>query len=136
MLVLEDVHVRYGAIAALRGVSLYVNEGEMVGLIGVNGAGKTTTLMTIAGVLKPTQGTITFEGQSIVGHSPEDIVRKGVGWALKENMRSAPKKILPYVKGLRRRGVSSTIILYAIEDLKGAQRQAVLNLKIGSKKKK
>jgi branched-chain amino acid transport system ATP-binding protein len=78
MLVLEDVHVRYGAIAALRGVSINVEQGEMVALIGVNGAGKTTTLMTIAGVLKPTQGTITFAGQSIVGQSPEDIVRQGI----------------------------------------------------------
>jgi branched-chain amino acid transport system ATP-binding protein len=78
MLVLEDVHVRYGAIAALRGVSINVEQGEMVALIGANGAGKTTTLMTIAGVLKPTQGTITFAGQSIVGQSPEDIVRQGI----------------------------------------------------------
>lgn len=98
MLVLEDVHVRYGAIAALRGVSLRVNQGEMVGLIGVNGAGKTTSLMTIAGVLKPMQGTITFAGQSIVGQSPEEIVRKGIalvpegrrifpGLTVEENLR-------------------------------------------------
>ena len=98
MLMLENVHVRYGAIAALRGVSLRVNQGEMVGLIGVNGAGKTTTLMTIAGVLKPTQGTITFEGQPIVGQSPEEIVRKGIalvpegrrifpGLTVEENLR-------------------------------------------------
>jgi len=96
--VLENVHVRYGAIAALRGVSLRVNQGEMVGLIGVNGAGKTTTLMTIAGVLKPTQGAITFAGQSIVGQSPEEIVRKGIalvpegrrifpGLTVRENLR-------------------------------------------------
>jgi branched-chain amino acid transport system ATP-binding protein len=78
MLVLENVHVRYGAIAALRGVSLHVEEGEIVGLIGVNGAGKSTTLMTIAGVLQPFEGTLLFEGESIVGCSPEDIVRKGV----------------------------------------------------------
>ena len=98
MLALEDVHVRYGAIAALRGVSLRVNQGEMVGLIGVNGAGKTTTLMTIAGVLKPTQGAITFEGQPVVGQSPEEIVRKGIalvpegrrifpGLTVEENLR-------------------------------------------------
>lgn len=98
MLVLEDVRVRYGAIAALRGVSLHVNQGEMVGLIDVNGAGKTTTLMTIAGVLKPTQGTITFAGQSIIGQPPEDIVRKGIalvpegrrifpGLTVEENLR-------------------------------------------------
>jgi branched-chain amino acid transport system ATP-binding protein len=98
MLVLEDVHVRYGAIAALRGVSINVEQGEMVALIGVNGAGKTTTLMTIAGVLKPTQGTITFAVQSIVGQSPEDIVRQGLalvpegrrifpGLTVEENLR-------------------------------------------------
>ncbi len=98
MLVLEDVYVRYGAIAALRGISINVEQGEMVALIGVNGAGKSTTLMTIAGVLKPTQGTITFEGQSIVGQSPEEIVRQGLalvpegrrifpGLTVEENLR-------------------------------------------------
>jgi hypothetical protein len=56
----------------------------------------------------------------------EDIVQKGVGWALKDNLRSAPHRILPYIKDLRRRGVSSTITLYAIRDLKGALRQEVL----------
>jgi 3-methyladenine DNA glycosylase AlkD len=56
----------------------------------------------------------------------EDIVQKGVGWALKDNLRSAPDRILPYIKDLRRRGVPSTITLYAIRDLKGAKRQEVL----------
>jgi branched-chain amino acid transport system ATP-binding protein len=78
MLALENVHVRYGAIAALRGVSLHIEEGEIVAMIGVNGAGKSTTLMTIAGVLEPVQGTITFGGESIAGRAPEDIVRKGI----------------------------------------------------------
>jgi branched-chain amino acid transport system ATP-binding protein len=98
VLVLKDLHVRYGAIAALRGISISVEQGEMVALIGVNGAGKSTTLMAIAGVLKPTQGTITFEGQSIVGQSPEEIVRKGLalvpegrrifpGLTVEENLR-------------------------------------------------
>jgi 3-methyladenine DNA glycosylase AlkD len=59
----------------------------------------------------------------------EDIVRKGVGWALKDNMRSAPKRILPYVKELRKRGVSSTITLYAIRNLKPARRKEVLAIK-------
>lgn len=58
----------------------------------------------------------------------EDIVQKGVGWALKDNLRSAPDRILPYIKDLRRRGVSSTITLYAIRDLKGAKRREVLAL--------
>ena len=56
----------------------------------------------------------------------EDIVQKGVGWALKDNLRSAPDRIYPYIKDLRRRGVPSTITLYAIRDLKGAKRQEIL----------
>lgn len=78
MLVLDNVHVRYGAIAALRGVSLHVEEGEIVALIGVNGAGKSTTLMSITGVLQPTKGMIFFKDEPIVGCPPEDIVRKGI----------------------------------------------------------
>lgn len=78
MLVVDALHVRYGAITALRGVSLYVQQGELVALIGINGAGKTTTLMTIAGALKPAQGRIAFQNESIVGRSPEVINRKGI----------------------------------------------------------
>ena len=59
----------------------------------------------------------------------EDIVQKGVGWALKDNLRSAPERIFPYIKDLRRKGVSSTITLYAIRDLRGAKRQEVLAVK-------
>ena len=98
MLVLHEMHVRYGAIAALRGVSLQVEQGEIVGLIGVNGAGKSKTLMTIAGVLQPRSGTIVFRGESIVGSAPEEIVRKGIalipegrrifpGLTVEENLR-------------------------------------------------
>jgi branched-chain amino acid transport system ATP-binding protein len=78
VLVLEDVQVRYGAVAALRVVSLRVDEGEIVALIGVNGAGKTTTLLTIAGVLRPSMGAIRFHGASIAGRAPEHIVRSGI----------------------------------------------------------
>jgi branched-chain amino acid transport system ATP-binding protein len=59
-------------------VSIQVNEGELVALIGVNGAGKTTVLSTIAGVLKPSQGTIAFQGETLVGKSPEQITRRGI----------------------------------------------------------
>lgn len=78
MLELKEVHARYGAIVALRGVSIKVAEGELVALIGANGAGKTTALATIAGVLKPYRGDILFDGQSIAGSPPEAIVRKGI----------------------------------------------------------
>ena len=78
MLALRDVHARYGAISALRGVTIEVEAGELVALIGANGAGKTTTLATIAGVLTPTQGSITFRGEPIAGLAPEAIVRRGI----------------------------------------------------------
>jgi branched-chain amino acid transport system ATP-binding protein len=78
MLELNGVHARYGAITALRGVSINVSQGELVALLGVNGAGKSTTLGCIAGVLRPWQGGIAFEGGSIVGKSPEQIARLGI----------------------------------------------------------
>ena len=78
MLELNDIHARYGAITALRGISLTVSLGELVALLGVNGAGKSTTLGTIAGVLRPWQGSILFEGSTIVGKSPEQIARLGI----------------------------------------------------------
>ncbi|HXM47449.1 MAG TPA: ATP-binding cassette domain-containing protein, partial [Pyrinomonadaceae bacterium] len=63
MLVLDNVSVNYGAIEALRGVSMRVEQGEVVTLIGANGAGKTTTLRTITGLLEPREGSVTFEGE-------------------------------------------------------------------------
>jgi len=78
MLELNDVHARYGAITALRGVSIRISQGELVALLGVNGAGKSTTLGCIAGVLRPWQGGIAFEGGSIAGKSPEQIARLGI----------------------------------------------------------
>jgi 3-methyladenine DNA glycosylase AlkD len=70
--------------------------------------------------------------ENLIGDK-EDIVQKGVGWALKDNLRSAPERILPYIKDLRRRGVPSTITLYAIRDLRGAERREVLKAKGDSK---
>lgn len=78
LLSINDLHVQYGAIQALRGVSLEINEGEIVGLIGVNGAGKSTTMLSIMGVVRPARGQITYQGQSLAGQPPEAILRKGV----------------------------------------------------------
>jgi branched-chain amino acid transport system ATP-binding protein len=78
MLELNNIHARYGAITALRGISISVSQGELVALLGVNGAGKSTTLASIAGVLRPWQGDILFEGSSILGKSPEQIARLGI----------------------------------------------------------
>jgi branched-chain amino acid transport system ATP-binding protein len=78
MLELRDLHVRYGNIAALRGVSLSVGQGELVALIGSNGAGKTTVLRTISGLLRPSGGTITFEGADITRAATDRIVGMGI----------------------------------------------------------
>lgn len=78
MLRVSDVHVGYGAIRALKGVSLEVNEGEVVALIGANGAGKSTLLRTISGLLRPTAGDIAFAGRSIRGVAEDKIVRLGI----------------------------------------------------------
>jgi branched-chain amino acid transport system ATP-binding protein len=78
LLRLSDVSVHYGRIPAVQSLTLEVNEGELVGLVGHNGAGKTTTLMTITGVLKPTSGDVVFEGRSISGLSPDEILRRGI----------------------------------------------------------
>lgn len=78
MLVIEDINVYYGAIHALKGITLEVNQGEIVTLIGANGAGKSTLLKTVSGLLKPKSGAIGFLGQSIVGASVQDIVSRGL----------------------------------------------------------
>ncbi len=75
---LDDIHVYYGHIEALRGVQLEAGEGEIVALLGANGAGKSTTLMTISGVLKPRAGTILFQNRPIAGLLPSQIVRMGI----------------------------------------------------------
>ncbi|MEH6991440.1 ABC transporter ATP-binding protein [Neobacillus drentensis] len=78
MLKIEDINVFYGNIHALKGVSLDINEGEIVTLIGANGAGKSTLLKTISGLLKPKNGNILFEGQSISGKVAQSIVKQGL----------------------------------------------------------
>jgi len=78
LLELEDVHTYYGNIAALKGISLEVEEGEIVTLIGSNGAGKSTTLRSISGLTPPRQGSVRFEDDEIAETAPQDIVRLGI----------------------------------------------------------
>ena len=78
LLKVEDMHVYYGNIHAIKGVSFEVNEGEIVTLIGANGAGKSTTLNTVAGLLKPRSGQVTFNGQNIVGMPASKVVSLGM----------------------------------------------------------
>jgi branched-chain amino acid transport system ATP-binding protein len=81
MLKVSDVHVNYGAIHALKGVSFAIEAGELVSLLGANGAGKTTTLKTVCGLLRPLSGRIELEGCAMNGADPHVIVQRGVAHA-------------------------------------------------------
>ncbi|HEX2785079.1 MAG TPA: ABC transporter ATP-binding protein [Ilumatobacteraceae bacterium] len=78
MLTVDDIHVYYGNIAAVKGISLTVYPGEIVTLIGGNGAGKSTTMRTISGLLKPKRGDIHFEGQRISGLKGHEVAQRGI----------------------------------------------------------
>ena len=81
LLELDDVHVHYGKVEALKGVSLVVDDGEVVALIGANGAGKTTTLKTVSGVRPVTSGRINFSGKSLLGIPAHERVKLGISQA-------------------------------------------------------
>ena len=78
MLELKNVHAYYGPIQVLFGIDMEVGDGEIVALLGTNGAGKTTILRVISGVLKPSEGSVTFDGESLVGERPAEIVQRGI----------------------------------------------------------
>ncbi|WDM60012.1 ABC transporter ATP-binding protein [Pseudomonas sp. NEEL19] len=78
MLRLDNIHAGYGNTEVLRGVSLEVKAGEVVTLVGANGAGKTTTLRSLCGLIKPTQGSVEFEGERLDGCRPDEIVGSGI----------------------------------------------------------
>src|ERR1700749_5013622 len=89
LLQIDDLVVRYGEIEALRGVSVSVDEGQVVTLLGANGAGKSTTLRAISGLANPAAGEILFDGKSIAGLGPEAIVRLGISH-VPEGRRGVP----------------------------------------------
>src|SRR5215212_11912738 len=78
LLEIQDIHTFYGTIEALKGISLEVNEGEIVTLIGSNGAGKSTTLRSISGLTPPREGSIRFDGEEIGETPPQEIVQRGI----------------------------------------------------------
>ena len=78
MLEVSDLTTNYGSISALRSVDLTVRAGEVIGLVGPNGAGKTTLVSTVAGILTPSSGCITFDGEDVTGTSPDAMLRRGV----------------------------------------------------------
>jgi branched-chain amino acid transport system ATP-binding protein len=98
LLEIDNLHVHYGAIHALHGITLRVEPGQIVTLLGANGAGKSTTLRAVSGLLRPTSGTILFDGKPIAGRPPHDITRMGLvqapegrgifpGFTVEENLR-------------------------------------------------
>ncbi len=94
MLNIRNLHTKYGPISVIRNVSLHVDEGEIVCLIGANGAGKTTLLLTISGLITPSSGRIVFDGNEIGGMSPERIVRLGISQAPEGRQIFAPLSVL------------------------------------------
>jgi branched-chain amino acid transport system ATP-binding protein len=80
MLEVKDIHSYYGKSHILQGVSMALNEGELVCLLGRNGVGKTTTLKSIMGLVRPSEGSIRFDGQELIGKQPYEIARLGVGY--------------------------------------------------------
>jgi len=90
MLEMRDLRVHYGTVEAVKGVSFHLDAGEMISLIGANGAGKSTILRALTGLVQPSAGTITFEHISLVGLSPHQIIRMGLGH-VPEGRRLFPK---------------------------------------------
>src|SRR3990172_5246276 len=93
MLKLSKIHIHYGKIEALKGISLELNQGEIVSLIGANGAGKSTALMAISGIIKPSKGHIEFEGKRIDSISPDAVVKLGIS-QVPEGRRIFPRLLL------------------------------------------
>ena len=94
LLALEDLHVHYGAIHALKGVSIEVDEGGIVTLVGANGAGKSTTLRAISGLIQPSRGEIRFGGKSLRGMKAHEIVRAGISHVPEGRIVFAPLTVL------------------------------------------
>jgi len=80
MLTLDNVHTHYGKSHILHGVSIDVQPGEVVGLLGRNGVGKSTTLRTVMGLVRPSEGTVTFEGKQVGGMAPHHLAHLGIAW--------------------------------------------------------
>jgi ABC-type branched-subunit amino acid transport system ATPase component len=78
LLEVKSISVYYDSIQALKGISLKVDEGELVTIVGSNGAGKTTTMMTISGILRPREGTVQYQGETITRLPPHEIVKRGI----------------------------------------------------------
>ena len=106
MLTLDNVHTYYGKSHILHGVSIEVRAGEVVGLLGRNGVGKSTTLKTIAGLVRPAQGRIVFEGKDIGGMAPHHLPKIGIAWVPEDRRIFKLLTVMENLRtGLDRKGV-------------------------------
>ena len=129
LLELSGIEVRYGAVRALRGVSLEVRQGEIVAVLGSNGAGKTTTLRTISGLKRPAAGTVVFEGRRIEGTAPHRIVSGGISHSPEGRRIFARMSVLENLEmgAFQRRGSTSAeldLVFELFPVLKERRRQA------------
>ena len=129
MLEVNDIHVYYDTIHALKGVSFSIETGELVTLLGANGAGKTTTLKTLSGLLRPTRGSIELEGAMLENIEAHEIVRRGVAHA-PEGRRVFPRftvlenlKIGGYTRDKRALGAELDFVFQMFPRLKERQNQ-------------
>jgi branched-chain amino acid transport system ATP-binding protein len=118
MLEVRDLHVRYGTVEAVKGISFQVGDGTIVSLIGANGAGKTTTLRALTGLVKPSGGEARFEKTSLIGLAPHEIVRLGIAH-VPEGRRLFPKMTVlenlrmgAYLRTRAREAASTLAMIY------------------------
>ena len=113
LLNVENLGIQFGGLKAVQNVDLYMNQGELIGLIGPNGAGKTTTFNMLTGVYAPTEGAITFEGNSIAGLDPYKVTRQGISRTFQNIRLFKELSVLDNVKvanhGLAKHNLFSTI---------------------------
>jgi branched-chain amino acid transport system ATP-binding protein len=106
MLALDNVHTYYGKSHILHGVTIEVQPGEVVGLLGRNGVGKSTTLKTVMGLIRPSEGTVTFEGKQIGGMAPHHLAHLGIAWVPEERRIFRLLTVMENLRtGLERPGV-------------------------------
>ena len=107
LVLLDDLHTYYGKSHILHGISLQVAPGEVVGLLGRNGVGKSTTLKTIMGLVQPSQGSVTLEGQPITGLAPHKLARRGIGYVPEDRRIFRLLTVMENLRtGLDRHGVT------------------------------
>ncbi len=119
MLQLQNINTKYGPISVLKNLSLHIEQGEIVCLIGANGAGKTTLLLTISGLIKPVSGKIVFEGRQIEGMSPNRIVRLGIAQSPEGRQLFSPLTVYENLQlgAYARKGASKSEIEEDIEQV-------------------